>query len=112
MAGIRSITIAEVKERAFALADQPEQLLEFLRHSLPLLRGPSINGFTPAAGHAGTMLDISGHNFADARADNQVVVGGKPATVVAASATNLKVITDPWTTSGPVMVTVGGHTAT
>jgi hypothetical protein len=57
------------------------------------------------------MLEIRGQNFALDRTENTVTVAGKPAIVVYASSTKLKVITDLATTSGPVKVKIGIYTA-
>ncbi len=87
------------------------RISEWFRDHLPLLIGPSIASFSPIAGQPGTLVTITGYNFAPARADNTVEVGGQPAFVVAATATELTVITHPQVVDGPVKVTVGTHTA-
>ncbi len=70
--------------------------------------GPSVSTFNPIRGYPGTALAINGANFASLREDNLVTVGGAKALVVAASASQLKVITSLDTVSGPVKVEVGG----
>ena len=93
--------------------DSPSRHLvaEWLREHLPYLVGPSISSFSPISGAPGTMLTIRGHQFAITREDNTVEVGGRPALVVAASPTELKVITDDRVVDGPVTVSVAGRSA-
>jgi hypothetical protein len=74
--------------------------------------GPGIDSFHPIRGHPGTALEIKGRNFAPARGENYVTVGGAQAHVVEASLTRLKVITSYPTLTGPVEVRVGAHHAT
>jgi len=102
----RKLTITEVRKRITALAGKPEKLRDYLDSIIPVLRGPSIDDFSPRRGHPGAMLKIRGRNFALARQDNEVTVGGKPAIVVEADSTTLKVITSPLTKTGPVEVKV------
>lgn len=93
--------------------DSPDKSLiaDWLRDHLPYLVGPSIASFAPMSGAPGTMVTIRGHQFATAREENSVEVGGRAALVVAASPTELKVITDGATVDGPVKVSVGGRSA-
>lgn len=74
--------------------------------------GPTVTDFSPVSGHGGTKLTIHGTGFAPVKGDNDVVVGGAPATVVAASPTELTVIAATDVQTGPVEVTVGGATGT
>src|SRR6476660_5776906 len=69
------------------------QVSDWLRDHLPYLVGPSISTFSPIHGAPGTLVTIKGHQFSSTREENLVQVGGKPALVVSASATELKVIT-------------------
>lgn len=84
---------------------------EWLREHLPYLVGPSITTFSPIAGGPGTVITVRGYQFANAREDNIVHVGGRPARVVTASPTELTVIAARDVADGPVTVTVGGRTA-
>lgn len=83
---------------------------EWFHNQLPFLIGPSISSFSPIAGSPGTLITIHGHNFSPTSQENSVEVGGQSALVVAASPTELKVITDSNILDGPVKVTVGSHT--
>src|SRR3954447_2900934 len=94
------------------VAKSPVGLLDWLRHHLPQLVGPTIETFAPTQGQRGTVLTITGSNFSTIRTDNAVTVGGAPATVLAASPTSLTVLTGPDTDTGPIEITIGGRTAT
>src|SRR5262245_59947645 len=93
------------------LAKSPTGLLDWLRHHLPQLGGPTIDSFTPTQGQRGTVLVITGANFSTTRTDNAVTVGGSPAFVMAATPTSLTVLTGADTDTGPIEVTIGGRTA-
>jgi hypothetical protein len=112
MAASTPPTSLEVRDQIIALANQPELIQDYLSRVLPFLLGPVISDFTPQKGYAGTLVEIHGGNFAAARHDNDVTVGGRPAMVVEAAPNLLKVITDPAMHTGPVKVTIGGHSAT
>jgi len=93
--------------------ESPERFLvsDWLRDHLPHLIGPSITTFSPIHGTPGTLITVKGHQFSATREENMVEVGGRPALVVSASATELKVITALDIVDGPVKVTVGTHSA-
>src|SRR5688572_12636503 len=71
---------------------------------------PVTEPLTIAAAKPGDTLFIKGENFSDVIANNTVKVNGVAATVVVASATELKVIIPANATSGTVTVTVNGKT--
>ena len=73
---------------------------------------PVVTDFSPMSGHGGDLLEIEGIRFGATRTENQVRVGGRDALVIDASPTQLRVVTDPATETGPVEVTVGGETGT
>lgn len=93
--------------------ESPERLhvSDWVLENLPFLLGPSITSFAPLNGQPGTLLTITGHQFSLTRAENFVEVGGQPALVVAATNTELKVLTDLDIVDGPVKVTVAGRAA-
>ncbi|AMJ66607.1 DUF7619 domain-containing protein [Hymenobacter sp. PAMC 26628] len=71
---------------------------------------PAIAGFAPGKGRAGTVLTITGTNFAETAARNVVAVGAAPAQVVQASATELRVLVPAAAQSGALVVhTPGGQ---
>ena len=74
--------------------------------------GPEIFDFAPPLGRAGCSVSIIGINFSDRLIDNSVEVGGRPARVVAATTTDLTVLTDIDVMDGPVVVSVAGIDAT
>jgi hypothetical protein len=84
---------------------------EWLREHLPYLSGPAVTTFHPIFGPPGTMLTLRGHQFSAVCEENLVEVGGKPARVVAASPTELTVVSARDIQDGPVTVTVGGRGA-
>ncbi len=94
------------------LARRPLRLKEWLDKHLHTVMGPSISGIAPGCGPRGTILTITGGPFSATRWENDVLVGGAPAFVVAATTTELKVLVPPDADSGPVEVTVAGGTAT
>jgi hypothetical protein len=104
------MTNSEVKRRDVGwLVKFIDSIRRFFR---PAPIRPSIDSFHPIRGHPGTAMEIRGKNFAPARGDNYVTVGGAPAHVVEATLTHLKVITSYPTLTGPVEVRVGARHAT
>lgn len=72
--------------------------------------GVIVTDFDPVSGHGGTKMTIRGTGFAHVREQNEVVVGGEPATVVGTSPTELVVLVANGAQTGPVEVTVDGDT--
>lgn len=93
------------------LAASPVELRNWLELNIPQLVGPTIATFTPTAGQRSTVLTITGSNFSTILTDNTVDVGGAPAFVLAASDSELRVLTHADTDTGPVRVTIAGRTA-
>ena len=73
--------------------------------------GVAIASFSPTSGTVGTPITIVGHGFDPDAADNAVLIGGVAATVTSATPTQLVVTIPSGATSGPISVTVAGHTA-
>jgi len=73
--------------------------------------GPVIAGLAPEIGTVGTAVQIVGSGFSPRAADNRVAFNGTPAPVTAATETSLAVSVPAGATTGPVTVTLGGHTA-
>lgn len=94
------------------LAERPLRLKEWLDKHLHTIVGPSVSGISPGSGPRGTILTVSGGPFSTVRWENDVTVGGAPAFVLAATATELKVLVPPDADTGPVEVTVAAGTAT
>lgn len=86
-------------------------LADWMREHLPELAGPAITTFNPVCGAPGAMITVRGLHFSPVCEENTVLVGGKPAIVIGASRTELKVITAHGVSDGPVTLTVGGRTA-
>src|SRR5439155_710339 len=72
---------------------------------------PTITGFTPASGTAGTVVTITGANFDPMASQNDVTFNGVIATVTAASATSLTALVPSGATTGPIGLTTRGGTA-
>ncbi|WP_017258588.1 IPT/TIG domain-containing protein [Pedobacter arcticus] len=72
----------------------------------------TITSISPDYGKAGTEIIISGTNFGATVAANTVTLGGKVATVTAATATQLKITAPADATHGTIEVKVGTATAT
>jgi len=73
------------------------------------LTAPSISGFSPASGTAGTTVTITGSNFADA---SSVTFNGSTASFTIDSASQISATVPAGATSGPIAVTTGTGTAT
>ncbi len=108
----RSISAATLRKQVVARLADPVLLYRWLGDLMPWIIGPSITSFDPPSGHPGCLVDIEGHQFSTVRGDNTVEIGNRPALVVAASPTHLRVLTDPEVSDGPVTVKVGTRTAT
>jgi RHS repeat-associated protein len=72
---------------------------------------PVITSFTPAQGTAGSTVTISGLNFDPVAANDNVTIGGAPAGVVSAAATQLVVTVPANAVTGSIAVTTIGGTA-
>lgn len=90
----------------------PFRLRDWLLTHFPLFVGPSVSYFEPLEGQPGCAVTIHGSEFATARQDNQVEVGGHACLVVSASPSELRVITPSEVETGPLKVTVGSNVAT
>jgi protocatechuate 3,4-dioxygenase beta subunit len=73
---------------------------------------PSITGFTPSSGAAGTTMVITGLNFSAIASSNAVAFNGTAATVTSATSTQLTVTVPAGATSGAITVTVNNKTGT
>lgn len=100
------------REEVFRLVNRPGALRVYIDRMIPFLTGPVMDSFTPREAHPGAMLVVSGRNFAAKREDNTVTAGGRPALVVAATSTELKVLTSTDAVTGPVRVKVGTRSST
>jgi len=72
---------------------------------------PTISGFSPASGPAGTTVTITGTNFSPTITNNLVYFGVAKATVTAASATSLTVTAPSGANYQPIAITVNTLTA-
>lgn len=70
---------------------------------------PTITGFTPANGAAGTQVSITGSNFAGV---TQVQFNGTNASFTVVSSQEIKATVPPGATSGPITVTTSAGAAT
>jgi len=106
------ITRPQIRRRIESLLRNPARLRRWLDQFYPVYLGPRVHSFEPLQGRPGCMVTIHGENFAPERLDNHVTVGGQPAFVVAATTTELRVITSPRVEDGPVKVIAGTRTGT
>lgn len=67
---------------------------------------PTITGFTPTSGTEGTTVTITGTDFSPTAANNTVMFNGTPATVSAATPTQLTVAVPTGATTGKITVSV------
>src|SRR5687767_143660 len=65
---------------------------------------PEVASISPNEGPNATLVTINGTNFSTTLAENEVTFNGKPATITAASATQLTVTVPPAAGSGPIVV--------
>src|SRR5439155_3141107 len=72
---------------------------------------PTINGFSPVAGHLGVLVTVTGTNFDPNPSGNQVTIGGVAATVQSASSSQLVVSVPAAAVTGVVVVTTAGGQA-
>lgn len=78
----------------------------------PLVRGPSISGFSPQSGAPGTLVTIAGANFSLTAGGNTVAFNDMPASVVGSVTTTQIVASVPaGALSGPISVTTAGGVA-
>ncbi|MEP7274374.1 MAG: IPT/TIG domain-containing protein, partial [Acidobacteriota bacterium] len=89
----------------------PLKLKEWLDSHIPALIGPRIDSLDPPSGQRGTILSIRGAYFSTIRTDNQVTIGGVSVPVVAATASELRVLVTKDVDSGPVEVSIGSSTS-
>lgn len=94
------------------VTESPLKLKDWLDINIPWLVGPSISSYSPGSGQRGTIVTITGSQFAPSRFDNSVTIGGTPAFVLSANAHEIKALVGEDADTGPISVTVGTHTAT
>ncbi|AKD04962.1 IPT/TIG domain-containing protein [Pontibacter korlensis] len=95
--------------------DMPAVVDEAVRVNLEdVLATPAIAAFEPAVGKVGTEVIITGKRFATNAAANNVYLNGKAATVVSATASELRVLVPAGATTGALQVVTpdGGVTTT
>ncbi|OAQ38134.1 hypothetical protein A5893_15130 [Pedobacter psychrophilus] len=78
----------------------------------PISGAVSISGISPDYGKSGTEIIVTGTNFSIKASENIVTLGGKAATVTAATATQLKIIAPADASHGNIEVKVGANIAT
>ena len=77
-----------------------------------IVEAPTINGFSPTTGAAGTIVTITGANFSTNIVNNLVKFNGALALVTAATATSLTASVPEDASSGKIVVQVGSQSAT
>lgn len=102
----------DLAEIAPSIRKSPLRLRDWLELHLPWLVGPRIDALEPAGGQRGTILIVRGARFAAARSDNEVSINGTLVPVLAASASELRVLVTESVDTGAVKVKVGTRTAT
>ena len=76
-----------------------------------IITTPSIQTFSPAQSRAGTVVTITGKQFAASASDNNVYFNGVAATVLSATPTTLTVTVPPTAFSGKIKVVTADGTA-
>jgi YD repeat-containing protein len=72
---------------------------------------PTITGFTPGIGSAGTAINIAGTNFEPSKSDNKVSLNGRAATTSSATTTGITASVPPSASSGKITVATAYGTA-
>ena len=72
---------------------------------------PTITGFSPNVGAAGTAVTISGTNFVSPASDNNVKFNFSPTTGIASTATSVNTFVPTYATSGKIAVSTPNGTA-
>ncbi|MBI1821017.1 MAG: IPT/TIG domain-containing protein [Nitrospirae bacterium] len=67
--------------------------------------GPTITGFTPTSGTVGTVVTITGSNFATVVSNDKVYFNGTPAIITSGNATQITTSVPLGTTTGPIFLT-------
>jgi sugar lactone lactonase YvrE len=73
---------------------------------------PVVTSISPVKGVAGDVVTITGAYFSATAVNNTVTINGTTTEVLAATSTSLQIKVPDGATTGPVAVTVGGHTGT
>jgi gliding motility-associated-like protein len=77
-----------------------------------VIQPPTITSFTPLSGTVGTTVTITGTNFSTTPANNVAAFNGTTAVVTASTATSITTSVPIGATTGKILVTVAGNTAT
>ncbi|MGE3540533.1 MAG: IPT/TIG domain-containing protein [Candidatus Tectimicrobiota bacterium] len=88
--------------------DAVGNILEIRRSTVT---GLALLNFTPSRGPVGTHITLQGQGFSTTPAENAVTFNGTATTVLTAAPTQLVVSVPPGATTGPMMVTVAGQSA-
>ncbi len=89
--------------------DAVGNILSISRSTLPANNGLTILNFAPQSGPVGQVVNIQGQGFSTTVGNNTVQFNGNPATITAATATNLTVVVPSGATTGPISVLVSGQ---
>lgn len=77
-----------------------------------VIKQPTISGFIPSFGPAGTQVSVNGTNFSSTATNDSGAFNGLAATVTSASTSNLGLSAPSGVQTGPISVTVSGATGT
>lgn len=73
---------------------------------------PTLTGFAPTSGHAGSIVVLKGTNFSQTIASNAVSIGGVEATVISVSSTEIKVTAPEGIAGGKIVIISNGSALT
>jgi len=107
--GTFSVTLATAGPQTVTVSDSANSLSTTVSLAVSA-SAPTITGFTPTSGPAGTVVTVSGTNFTGATA--VTFNGASAASFSVTSATTIQATVPPGATTGPVQVTTPGGTAT
>jgi streptogramin lyase len=96
----------------FAPTTQGQLQVSAPQPALPFVRPPVVEGFVPASGSPGMLIDVSGANFGETAGENTLRFNGTAGTITTASATALTAQVPAGATSGPIEVGANGKTGT
>jgi len=79
---------------------------------MPHIASPTIDGFFPSSGTAGSVITITGSNFSAKPSENEVTFNNVPGIVTSSSTTQLKTLVPEGTSSGKIGILINGQKTT
>lgn len=103
---VRADVVLGQAGQAAVRATTPAPLAAEATVTVTATAAPALSAVSPATFGAGDAVTLTGSGLPSAAAGTTVLVGGVPATILAASATTLRIVAPACVTAGPVTVAV------